>query len=253
MPERKPAIDHVLLGEAGLEAQIANVAPEAHTVAIDGFHDETLSRTIRTDHGPKCRNVIAMMTKLVAWCGVMLLFGCGRDETTSKPAPNAPPSIVVGIDAAGADAPPLPEFKPPPRVNWRYQEETDKMRGTPLKVAVSTSTNRFATKLLPDEGYLFLIVREMQGKQEVMLQAKGATAPMPCVGRCTLHAKFDDGKVLDFSYVTSERNIFVENFARWMTLLRASKHLIVEVEFLTDGVRQMEFDVDGLVWGTSTR
>jgi hypothetical protein len=136
--------------------------------------------------------------------------------------------------------------------NWQYGFGKDTMRGTETRTASLESINR----LVLDPPYDGL------QRLEIFLQRKGKNTDsalivergqFDCSFRgCEVSMKFDNGPVLSFRAESAggghHNVLLLHNTARLVSALKKSKKLIVEVHFWSNGSRQLEFDVDTLIW-----
>lgn len=135
---------------------------------------------------------------------------------------------------------------------WKYQESTDRMRGTKTKFAVTTSTNT-ANFDFPYAGgsRLNLTVRnrETDGLSVILTISKGQFV---CFMGCAISAKFDDDAIVSFqasgSSDGSSDTIFIGDESVVLEKLRGAKRVIIEADFYDYGAKQFSFNVKGLKW-----
>ena len=132
---------------------------------------------------------------------------------------------------------------------WKYKVETDHMRGAQSKYAMSEGKSEG----LKESMILTLRTRPQDGFLIFLDAPKGKG--FDCYRQCQLAVRFDNDPILKLKFFPAStgdyETVFIvpgPNVASFLGRLRTAKTLVVEAEFLLDGVRQFEFDVMNLVW-----
>lgn len=135
---------------------------------------------------------------------------------------------------------------------WSYGERPDKLRGAMTAFASLRSTNE-ASFEFPYQGgsRMSLVLRKSarSGSHVILTIAPGQFV---CLLECSVHVKFDAGKVetLGASGASdgSAQSVFIDAYGRFLGKLKKAKKVTVEADFYQEGPTQFEFDVAGLVW-----
>lgn len=133
---------------------------------------------------------------------------------------------------------------------WERQEDADQMRGTKTSFTYTISLNK-ADFPFPYNGGSTLEInirnRKQDGISVALIIKKGQ---FNCHNECSIHAKFDDGKIEKFGAARSSSGtpnlIFISPNGRFIAKLKKSKKLTVETDFYNTGSAQFQFNVAGL-------
>lgn len=133
---------------------------------------------------------------------------------------------------------------------WERQEDVDQMRGTKTSFTYTTSLNK-ANFPFPYNGGSSLELnirnRKQDGISVALIIKKGQ---FTCHDECSIHAKFDDGKIERFSAARSSSGkpdlIFISANGKFVAKLKKSKKLTIEADFYNVGSEQFQFDIAGL-------
>jgi hypothetical protein len=139
---------------------------------------------------------------------------------------------------------------------WEYRRERDEMGRGMEKTATldSTSTLDFGFPYSGEQHLrLLLLDRPKDGKNIAIQIAHGQ---FHCeYPTCSIAIRFDGGKVQNFKaeqgvgYKSGDVLFFMKyDYDRFLTLLRSSKKMQMEVSFFREGTRVVEFDTTGLQW-----
>jgi hypothetical protein len=135
---------------------------------------------------------------------------------------------------------------------WSYSERPDKMRGATTTFA-SVRSNNVASFNFPYQGgspMLLALRKSARSGSDVILTI--APGQFVCVLECSVHVKFDAGKVETFGASGpsdgSAKAVFIDSYDRFVGKLKKAKKVMVEADFYQEGATQFEFDVAGLVW-----
>ena len=135
---------------------------------------------------------------------------------------------------------------------WTYSEQPDTMRGAITKIA-SVPSNNEASFSFPYQGgsRMSLALRNSArfGTNVILMIAPGQFV---CMMECSVHVKFDAGKVETFGASGpadgSAKAVFIDSYDRFLGKLKKARKMTVEADFYQEGAPQFEFDVAGLVW-----
>lgn len=136
---------------------------------------------------------------------------------------------------------------------WNYTTRKDEMRGTDVTTASIYSPKRLEFPFPYAGGStaeLYLV--KSQSRTSIGLQIERGHLLCHGTGDSEVKVKFDDGKVQDFRCVHasdgSANVLFIQPEARFLSALKASKKVLIEVEFYQQGTRQIPFNTAGLNW-----
>lgn len=134
---------------------------------------------------------------------------------------------------------------------WTYNDTEDKMGDkTHFAKIVSNDVLNFA---FPYQGgsVATLILRKEGKKMDIMFSVR----PSQFVTRydgSTIRLRFDEEKPRNYSVSEaadgSNDILFINNTTDVIKKLKAAKKLVIEAEFYQEGLRQVEFNVEGLKW-----
>lgn len=137
---------------------------------------------------------------------------------------------------------------------WKYRTKDDKMRDATVTYAEVRSNNQVQLSF-PYEGGSFIEITlrdsPKHGQEAFLWINRGQ---MPCFVSCVFSVKFDKGEVENWSGSGSsdgsENVIFISNYKGFVSKMKSSSSMAIEVELYGEGTRQFFFDVKGLKWGT---
>ncbi len=137
--------------------------------------------------------------------------------------------------------------------SWRYPEAPDRLRGTVTKYAITTSLEPVSLKLSGvDEVDVKLLLRRNTAGDNVIFQVGSGAFYCDMYAGDRIAVKFDDRPVSKYRCVTAKdgdpQTLYIDRDERFIASLKGSERLIVELPFLADGTRQVEFRTKGLVW-----
>lgn len=139
-----------------------------------------------------------------------------------------------------------------PAIAWNYQESTDKMRNETTKYASITSSNKVSFGFPYQGGSTMELTIRKSPKYGKDIVIEISSGQFTCMMGCTIHMKFDNGKIERFSANGaadgSSDVIFAKPFGAILTKLQKAKKLVVEADFYNEGANQFEFNVSGLNW-----
>lgn len=136
---------------------------------------------------------------------------------------------------------------------WKYESDTDKMTSKLKYFASVNSTNKlnFAS---PYEGgsTATVTLRGQDGKNEVILTIDKGQFICHETDGCPVKVRFDKDAAISFSGGEptdgGSTTLFIDPGSKFIKHIKKAKKMIVQAEFYQEGVRDMEFNVDGLKW-----
>jgi len=138
--------------------------------------------------------------------------------------------------------------------NWAYSSGVDKMSEKESKYAQTTSTNVEYLNFPYDGGTsMDIIIRNhpRMGTDAYITVNKGQLNKSSYDGN-SIMIKFDGEKAKQYSVNEPSDNssdtFFINNHKSFISKLKKSNSVIVEVEFYNDGIRQFEFNTTNFVW-----
>ncbi|MCW3125507.1 MAG: hypothetical protein JWO03_1165 [Bacteroidetes bacterium] len=140
-----------------------------------------------------------------------------------------------------------------PAENWSYESDTDKMTS---KVVYYGSTDaKEPVKLkFPYEGSEASLVIARKNNQSLAYfkVTKGQILAANPVNGGEIKVRFDSDQPETYQVSgpsdMSSETVFINSADRFITRLKKSKTLLVEVEFFDNGTRQVEFNTSNFVW-----
>lgn len=140
---------------------------------------------------------------------------------------------------------PLEAVKEVASSKWRYEDEVDQMSGKPIGIARVTSENilNFDPPYSGDT-YSFLMIRKTGKRNDVMFSV--SNGQIVCMMRCRISVRFDDRAPITFDAAPpsdySAKAVFLSPEAKFVSELKRSKKVRVEVTYYSSGARISEFD-----------
>jgi len=137
---------------------------------------------------------------------------------------------------------------------WQYTTDVDKMDGSTSYFASVVSTNKVNFKFPYNGGSNFLLaIRNMKNKTEVLLKvSNGQFMPSNPFSLETCRVKFDNEYPINFSYNNtadfSSEVIFFREPQKLISNLKTANKLMIECPFFQEGMKIIEFNVQGLIW-----
>ena len=136
---------------------------------------------------------------------------------------------------------------------WQYSDEDDKMTSIKTYFAQVDANEELLFDFPYDGGSTASIfIRNKEKSNNVMLRvSKGQFICSPSSG-CTIRIRFDDTKAETFECSEPSdydpTTLFINSASRFIKKCKNSKKMIVEAEFYRAGLKQMEFNIEGLKW-----
>lgn len=136
--------------------------------------------------------------------------------------------------------------------NWKYQTDEDKMRNTKNSYATSISTNTVNLDFPYNNSKMAITIRNMNNETDVLISVKGQIVCNSYSERCYLNVKDDNNPIVKYDFNEAAHGnsdtVFIKKQKDFISLLKKSKHLIIEAPMYDSGRIQYEFDVSGLKW-----
>lgn len=136
--------------------------------------------------------------------------------------------------------------------NWQYQIDEDKMRGTKKIYARVESTNTLQLGFPYNDSKMNITIRKKDNETDVLVSVRGQIVCNEYSERCYLDIKADDNKIVKYDFNEAAHGnsdtVFIKKEKDFISVLKKSKKLIVEVPLYDRGRVQYEFDVSGLKW-----
>jgi len=136
---------------------------------------------------------------------------------------------------------------------WTYLADTDKMTSKLTYQAIVNSSNKLNFDAPYDGGSTAAtIIRNKGGKNEVMVSIDKGQFICDVSDGCAINIRFDNNPATKF--IASEPSdgsstlLFIEAPKKFIDNVKKAKKMIVQAEFYQSGLREMEFNVDGLKW-----
>lgn len=136
--------------------------------------------------------------------------------------------------------------------NWHYRSEEDKITSDTVYHAYVEANE----KLYFDFPYkggstLTLMLREKNNETDIILRvSKGQFIPSVTGGFVTVRFGKDKAKKYPTSMSSdySSDVIFINNEREFVKNLKSHETVVIETEFYQEGLKQIEFNIDGLTW-----
>jgi hypothetical protein len=132
--------------------------------------------------------------------------------------------------------------------NWDYSEDEDKMTSKKNYFA-SVDAPELLQMSFPYNGGVVasLLVQHRRGENNVLLKvSKGQ------IQDNDIRIRFDDGRAESFNTTSPSDGdteyAFIEPASRIIAKLKKAKHIVLEAQFFNNGVKQIEFNVEGFKW-----
>ena len=134
---------------------------------------------------------------------------------------------------------------------WRYWQETDKMRDNITKFAELKSTNRIQLDFPYRGGSTLRLVIRKTGQEDESIFVLLDRGQLSCHSDCKIAAKIDSAPVVEWggsSPVTSNSVIFIGQRINLLNDIRSAKKMVIEVQVYDHGPAQFVFNSPGLRW-----
>lgn len=134
--------------------------------------------------------------------------------------------------------------------SWNYSNSKDEMRGLDYNFAINSSLDTKDLGFPYQDSKLDIILRNFDNKNEVLIKVVGIFS---CIDReCVAEAKFDDEPIKKYTFSISNDSrsnvIFIDNSKDFISKIKKSKKLILEVPIFQHGDVQYRFDTSNIKW-----
>jgi hypothetical protein len=145
--------------------------------------------------------------------------------------------------------------------SWSYKTDIDKMTSKQQKFSSMRSDNslKLSFPYASDSNYGYLTVRNMNGKDEVLVSIQKGQIICPGYGDgCTVTVRFDQAPPVRFSAIGpsdhSNEVFFIQNATRFIASASKAKKILVQFTMYNEGDPVLEFSpTTPLVWGASVK
>lgn len=133
---------------------------------------------------------------------------------------------------------------------WKYETKINKMTGS-KDIFCKLQSNESLDLDFPYEGanYGTLTDRKMDGETDILISIMKGQIYGGYENEY-FKARFDNGKQITFSYLTTSDNssetIFVENRTKFLKKLKMSKKVLIQIPLHQNGNQILEFNTSGL-------
>lgn len=136
--------------------------------------------------------------------------------------------------------------------SWNYKKEIDKMSSQETRFAHLKSRNLLNFNAPYDGGsYGSFMIRQRKSDGLVILFSI-SKGQIICHSNCAVSVRFDDRPLIKFSASTpsdySSTSIFISPASKFVSELKKSKKIIIEVDYYQSGSRISEFDNKNFEW-----
>jgi len=248
----------IILGLAGLltfAVGIGFFVLLAAVVTSPPVHRRLVARAAR--RGKTYGRNQAVLVSLALIIGLPLLLALAALLLVSLVGPSsAPPSKKVSSGSQQiTPAKPAPAVAPPPKVRteWRYSTSDDPMGGTEQSACVKSEDDIKQDFPYRDTAVLLCVRKSTRDSLSVsaMLIQGGQILCTPSI-RCNINIRFD-GKTAEpwpglEAGDMSRDVVFLDRADRFVSAMKVSKELRLELEIYQQGAQTVTFKTDGLRW-----
>lgn len=139
-----------------------------------------------------------------------------------------------------------------PVSKWVYSDEEDKMTSKKKYYAVLTANDELVFDFPYDGGSVAsLMIRRKRGEDNALLKVSKGQFIHDYEGG-SIKVRFGNSKPSTYAISRpsdqSSDLVFIDNASRFISNLKKYKKLLIEAEFYNEGVRQIEFNIEGFKW-----
>jgi hypothetical protein len=139
-----------------------------------------------------------------------------------------------------------------PTSKWLYSDEEDKMTSKKKYFAQLKANDELIFDFPYDGGSVAtLTIRKKRGEVDAMLKVSKGQFILDYEGG-SIKARFGNAKPSIYAISQSSDHssdlVFIDNASRFISNLKKYKKLLIEAEFFNEGVRQIEFNIEGFKW-----
>lgn len=141
----------------------------------------------------------------------------------------------------------------PSSSNWTYSEDEDKLTSKKTYYASTEATELLNFDFPYDGGTTAtLYVRTKSGLTDVFVKFSKAQLIIDSYDGSNFRVRFDKKPASTYMFTGASDHssdiTFLQNSTRFIKNLKASKKVIIELEFYKEGFRAIEFNVEGFKW-----
>jgi len=138
------------------------------------------------------------------------------------------------------------------KINWRYRIQEDKMTSDTTYIAYVEANEKLNFDFPYNGGStVTLTIRKKGNETDVILRvSKGQFIPTVTGGLVRVRFGKDKARKYPTSMSSdySSDVIFINNEREFVNNLKSHETVIIETEFYQEGLKQVEFDIDGMRW-----
>jgi len=135
---------------------------------------------------------------------------------------------------------------------WSYSEDEDKITSKKTYIAHLVSPTELNFDFPYRDAYPMLTIRKKRGETDVIIRVSEGQFKVSSMDGTKIKARFDKEVAETYSCSGasdgSSEVIFINNVTRFVKNLKAHKKLIIEAEFYSEGLKQIEYDISDLKW-----
>lgn len=136
--------------------------------------------------------------------------------------------------------------------NWTYDNKKDEMRNIETKYATNESLNELDLGFPYSHEKLSILLRKKGNEASDIILEQDAQFNCHITEACIVKVKFDDGPIENFTVVGNDsgnnRSVFIDKSNLFLSKLKKSKMVIMEIPVFDKGSLQFKFDVSNLAW-----
>ncbi|GAB3012820.1 SHOCT domain-containing protein [Spirosoma pulveris] len=165
---------------------------------------------------------------------------------------NTTTTNLTDIDTSLSSTTPVPVEPSEPTNSWSYYSDTDKM-GSKYHIASIDAKEPLEFDFPYNGGSIAsFTVRKKKGETDIYLKVSKGQFISNSAEDGSARIRFDDGKPVTYSTSGaadySSDIIFFNATSSLISKLKKSKKMVIEVEFYSEGTRQIEFNTAGFKW-----
>lgn len=190
---------------------------------------------------------------LGGFVGLLVLGQLGKNNDSGSSTATTDTSAVMSTDTStGLSETPGITAESKPQSAWSYYDGEDKM-GAKWKTASVSATELLEFDFPYNGGSeATFTIRRKKGKTDIYLQVTKGQFITNVSDGGTCRIRFDSGSPKTYSTNGaadySSDIIFFNSEQAILKRLKSAKKMVIEVEFYSEGNRQIEFDVANLKW-----
>ncbi|HTA82273.1 MAG TPA: hypothetical protein VK783_05055 [Bacteroidia bacterium] len=142
---------------------------------------------------------------------------------------------------------------------WVYEDEIDKMTSGNIYFAFVHAKDKLDFDFPYDAGAKAdICIRNMDSTNDVLLQISDGSFNFNALKDTYVRIRFDDAKPAYYKVFKQDgdigvKDVFIERSDSLVNKIKTSKKILIEAEFVGNGSKIMEFNIEGLVWNHPER